>query len=495
MNITRRLFLKRTTTVGACLAVAPTMRVMGANEDIRVAVVGFRTHGQTHIRNYQKMTGVRLVALCDADAAVLGKEVEKQSKQNVKVQAYQDIRRLLENKEIDAISTATPNHWHALVTVWGCQSGKDVCVEKPVSHSIWEGRKEVEAARKYNRVVQGDLDSRSSPANDEAREFLKSGALGKILVARGFCYKLRPSIGKTEGKGHIPETLDYDLWCGPAKKEAINRTELHYDWHWVWNTGCGELGNNGPHQLDLIRWMLGESGLPSRVMSLGGRFGYDDAGETPNTQLSLYDYATAPVVYEVRGLPDQPDSKNMDAYSAVAATGVKVQNRWSGKGGVNTGVIIQCENGYMDIDAHCAFDNKGKEIKKFSDVGKVDPQSNFIKAVRSRKQSDLKTDIEQGHLSTCLCHMGNISYRLGAAAQPGAMREILKSDKDATEALGRFEKHLAAHKVDLAKTPANLGPWLTMDSGQERFTGPLADAANALIKREYRAPFVIPDKV
>lgn len=491
----RREFLAKSSTLGALLACAPTLRVLGANNDIRVAVAGFHGHGQTHINNYLKMSGVRLVALCDADRAVLDKHVQKLDKQGTKVEAFQDIRRMLERKDIDAFSIATPNHWHSLMTIWGCQAGKDVCVEKPVSHNIWEGRKMVEAARKYNRVVQGDLDLRSSPANDAACAYLRSGALGKVQVARGFVYKSRESIGKTNGQGHIPETLDYDLWCGPAKKGPIDRAELHYDWHWVWDTGCGELGNNGPHQLDQIRWMLGEPGLPRRVLSLGGRFGYEDAGQTPNTQIALYDYASAPVIFEVRGLPTKPGAKGMDAFDAVASTGVKLRNRWDGKGNANTGVIFQCEGGWLDFGARVAYDNQGKEIKKFDDTGKLDPQSNFIKAVRSRQREDIKTDIEQGHLSTCLCHMGNISYRLGKTAPPNAVRETLRADKEALEAFGRFEQHLALHQVDLEKSPVALGPWLTMDSAAERFTGAFAPEANQLLKREYREPFVIREEV
>jgi predicted dehydrogenase len=491
----RRDFLIQSSTVGAALVSAPVLGVLGANQDIRVAVAGFHGHGKTHIANYLKMSGVRLVALCDADRAVLDQQTRQLDKQGVKVEAFQDIRRMLERRDIDAFSIATPNHWHSLMTVWGCQAGKDVCVEKPVSHNIWEGRKMVEAARKYHRVVQGDLDLRSSPANDAIGAYLKSGALGKVQVARGFVYKLRDSIGQTNGQGHIPDTLDYDLWCGPARKGPIDRAELHYDWHWVWDTGCGELGNNGPHQLDQIRWMLGEPGLPRRVLSLGGRFGYDDAGQTPNTQIALYDYPSAPVLFEVRGLSSKPGAKGMDAFEARTATGVTLRNRWDGRGTANTGVIFQCEGGYVDFEARVAFDNQGKPIKKFEDTGKLDPQSNFIKAVRSRRREDLKTDIEQGHLSTCLCHLGNISYRLGKSAPPGAMREVLRADAEALEAFERFEKHLAIHQVNLEKTPAELGPWLTMDSATERFVGPLASQANALLKREYRAPYIIPEQI
>ena len=488
----RRTFLKH--SLAGAVTLSPTLKALGANNDLRVAVVGFRGHGRTHIRNYLKMPGVRVVALCDVDQAILDREVGRLEKQGQKVDAYRDVRHLLDRKDIDAVSMATPNHWHALGTVWACQAGKDVCVEKPASHNIWEGRKMVEAARRYDRVVQADLDMRSRSFNDEAFEYLHSGALGPILVVRGFCYKLRNSIGKTNGHGHIPETVDYDLWCGPAEKHPIDRKELHYDWHWVWNTGCGELGNNGAHQLDVIRWMLREPGIPRRVMSVGGRFGLDDAGQTPNTQIVFCDFPSAPVIYEVRGLPDKPGSRQMDTYSAATASGITIRNRWDNKG-PNTGVIIQCEGGYVDLSARAAFDNSGKEIRTFSNEGTVDPQTSFIRAVRSRKQADIKTDIEQGHLSACLSHLGNISYRIGSTAHPEAIREALQRDRDGREAIQRFAAHLAAHDIDLNKTQAILGPWLTLDPETERFTGPFADQANALRKRRYRTPFVIPDNV
>ncbi|MDY0171011.1 MAG: Gfo/Idh/MocA family oxidoreductase [Thermoguttaceae bacterium] len=492
--VPRRSFVRRTLAAGAALALSPTLKVLGANDDLRVAVVGFRGHGQTHIRNYLNMPDVRVVALCDVDQAVLDREVNRFEQRGQKVDAYRDLRRLLERKDVDAVSVATPNHWHALATVWACQAGKDVCVEKPASHGIWEGRKMVQAARKYGRIVQADLDQRSRPANDEAFDYLHGGALGKIRVVRGFCYKHREGIGKTDGRGHIPETVDYDLWCGPAEKGPLDRNELHYDWHWVWNTGNGELGNNGAHQLDLIRWMLREPGIPRRAMSIGGRFGLDDAGQTANTQIVLCDFPTAPVIYEVRGLPSQPGGRQMDDYSAMAATGVSIRNRWSGRG-PNDGVIIECEGGYLDLGAWTAFDNAGREIRTFRNEGPADPQASFVRAVRTRKHDDAKTDVEQGHLSACLSHLGNISHRLGKAVPPEALGEALRGDRDGLESLRRFADHLAVHNIDLAKAPATLGPWLTLDARTEQFTGPLAAQANALLKRQYREPFVIPDEV
>lgn len=490
--ITRRKFMTSSLVAGAALAL-PFSRVRGANNNIRVAVVGFRGHGRTHINAYLKMPGVRVVALCDADKDVLARGVKEFKTRNQKVDAYVDVRKLLEDKSIDAVSTATPNHWHALVTVWACQAGKDVCVEKPVSHNIFEGRKMVEAARKYNRIVQGDLDLRSNAGLAEAIRYIQRGELGDIVVVRGFCYKRRKSLGKVTGPQSPPDSVDYNLWCGPAPMGPLMRKNLHYDWHWVWATGCGEIGNNGPHQLDVCRWVLGLDGLPKQVMSIGGRFGYDDGGETPNTQIAIYDCEPAPIIYEVRGLPTKTGDSNMDVYCAISTSGVVMQ---SGRPSPspNTGVVVQCEGGYADLRDLVVYDNKGKEIKRFKSKS-PGPQASFIKAVRSRKIRDIRTDILEGHLSTALCHMGNISHRIGAESSSEQIRGVIKGDKDSLEAFERFESHLRANGVNLIKTPTVLGPWLKMDSSRERFFGKFSKRANTLLTRDYRRPFVVPEQV
>ena len=499
-RMNRRSFLKSSAVAGISLGLPgsiawarPFARVRGANDDIRAGVVGFRGHGRTHINAYLKEAGVRVVALCDADSDVLERGVKDFKGRNLSVDAYRDMREMFDDKDIDIVSTATPNHWHALTTVWACQAGKDVCVEKPVSHNIWEGRKMVEAARKYNRVVQGDLDLRSNNGLRKAIDYIQRGELGKILIVHGFCYKRRKSMGKVAGPQAVPKSVDYNLWCGPADDGPLMRKNLHYDWHWVWETGCGELGNNGPHQLDVCRWVLNQNGLPKRVMSLGGRFGYDDDGETPNTQIAIYEYDNAPIIYEVRGLPEKTGASNMDIFNCTSSRGVKMKSGKSGPSPV-TGVVVQCEGGWVDLTGRIVYDNKSKEITRFtSDT--IGPQPNFIKAVRSRKIEDLRTDILEGHLSTCLCHMGNISHRTGAEATPDEISESIRKMDEAGEAFGRCREHLAANGVDLAKTHATLGPWLTMDSDKERFTGRGARRANRLVKRKYRKGFVIPERV
>src|SRR4051812_10127025 len=398
-RITRRGFLATTAAVGASALFSTKLRAIGANDDIRVAVIGLNGRGQAHLDAFPQVPGTRVVALCDCDEKVLGNAAKKaEGKEKVgKVQTYKDIRKLLENKDIDAIAIATPNHWHSLMAVWGCQAGKDVYVEKPCSHEIWEGRKIVEAAEKYKRICQIGTQRRSDLGYREALEWVHAGNIGKILYARGLCYKPPPSSGKVKNPPPIPANIDYDLWCGPAPMEPLMRKNLHYDWHWVWPTGNGDLGNQGIHQMDLVRWCLGKNELSPRILSVGGRFGYIDDGQTPNTMFVVHDYGDAMIIFEVRGLPARTDAKAMDEYKHQSV-----------------GHVIECEGGYLA--GKIAYGRDGKEIKKFS--GGEDHFENFIKGVRSRRPEDLNAEILEGHLSSALCHTGNISYRLGHLEKP-----------------------------------------------------------------------------
>lgn len=468
----RRSFIKRSLASAAALTLPASSwaRVLGANDEIRVGIVGFRGRGGNHISAFRNMPGARIVALCDVDRGVLESGVKKFKDNKQAVEGYVDIREMLDNKDIDVISIASPNHWHSLMSIWACQAGKDVYVEKPVSHNVWEGRQLVHAARKYNRIVQTGTQCRSSRGLIEAIQWLHEGNLGKITLARGLCYKRRASIGDVDGPQPIPEGIDYDLWCGPAPKEPLMRKNLHYDWHWVWATGNGDVGNQGIHQMDIARWVLQEQTLSPRVFSVGGRVGYIDDGETPNTQFVYHDYAKAPLIFEVRGLPT-------DDYR-----------------GSKIGVIIECENGSMVIPSYSkaiAYDKDGKEIKKWDEGG--DHFANFVTAVRSRKSSDLTADILEGHLSSALCHTGNISHLLGTEANPDEIREQIKADKDAAETFERMADHLQRNGVDLQTSKLALGPFLKMDPKTERFPG--NEDANRLLTRNYRKPFVVPEKV
>ena len=281
----RRTFLKSTIAASAALSLPARVRAQapGANDDIRVAVIGFNGRGENHISEYLKVKGVRLVALCDVDAKVLEKGQAQLLKKGADVATYQDLRKLLESKEVDAISIATPNHWHSLAAIWGCQAGKDVYVEKPVSHNVWEGRQLVKAAAAHQRIVQMGVQSRSGVGLANALTWLKTNPLGKVKYARALCYKRRPSIGKVTEETPWPADIDKDLWHGPAEIQPLMRAKLHYDWHWVWNTGNGDLGNQGIHQMDIARRFLGEPALSPAVWAVGGRAGYVDDGETPNS--------------------------------------------------------------------------------------------------------------------------------------------------------------------------------------------------------------------
>lgn len=492
-KLDRRSFLKTSILTTASLGLLPAFgadqsarrrqwaavvsRPTGANSDIRFAVVGFGGRGASHISGLREANGTRLVALCDADRSILDKEVKKCRDRGERVEGYTDLRKLLENKDIDAVSFATPNHWHALGAIWAVQAGRDVYVEKPVSHNVWEGRQIVAAARKYNRIVQTGTQARSSRGIREGIAWVREGHIGKILRARGCCYKRRPSIGKVDGPQPIPPGIDYDLWCGPAPREPLMRKRLHYDWHWVWPTGNGDLGNQGIHQMDMARWALGETALSPRVLSVGGRLGYADDGTTPNTLIVFHDYPAAPLIFEVRGLPSSADSRNMDRYH-----------------GVDIGIVVDCEGGALLISNYTGskvVDKNGAEIRKFS--GSSSHFANFIEAVRSRKASDLTADILEGHLSSALCHTGNISYRLGQTQPPEAIREAVKANAELAEAFGRMEQHLAANNVHLKQTPATLGRVLKMDPQTERFIG--NRKANKLLTRDYRKPFVVPARV
>jgi predicted dehydrogenase len=374
------------------------------------------------------------------------------------------------------VIVAAPNHWHALATVWACQAGKDVYVEKPVSHTIWEGRQMVAAARKYRRIVQSGTQRRSDAGLQEAIAYIREGHIGKITLARGLCYVRRGSIGKVDGPQTVPASVDYDLWCGPAPKEPLMRRNLHYDWHWVWSTGNGDLGNNGIHFMDVCRWAVGAEKLAPRVLSIGGRFEYVDDGETPNTQIVYLDYSPAPIIYEVRGLAEAAESTVMDHYR-----------------GIRIDVVIHCEGGYLA--GGWVYDNDGKKIRQFMRNGGGGHHANFIKAVRSRKMTDLNADILEGHLSSGLCHMGNVSHRLGQAANAEEIAESVQQNAHMLDAFERMEAHLAANKVDFGATPRVLGAALEFDADTERFTGACAEAANRLVTRRYRAPFVLPANV
>lgn len=473
--LTRRHFLEQSMLTAAAAAAAALPRQLvaaepkkvSANDRITVAILGCGIRGKQHASSLAALPDCEIAYVCDPDrdrAAELAATVGAKSGRAPK--AVQDLRVVLDDKSVAAVFIASPNHWHALSAVWAMQAGKDVYVEKPVSHTIVEGRRMVQAARRYNRICQGGTQNRARGPLAAAVKYMAEGKLGEVKLARSILYGTRKSIGgPTQGK--IPASVDYNLWAGPAAMDPITRTNFHYDWHWVWNTGDGEIGNNNIHGLDICRWGLGVTGMGRAVLSYGGRVGYSDAGETPNTQVAILDFGGKTIVTETRGLKSDPYHP-------------EVKNGWFFFG--TEGIIADTS----------LFDLKGKLVRAFE--GKNDNHfANFLQAMRTRKVSDLKADILEGHQSTALIHAANISWRLG---QPATPREIeqqlgqLKVHDDVLETFARTRRHLADNNVDVEKHKLTLGPLLQIEPGQEKFAGNAR--ANALLTREYRKPFVLP---
>ena len=437
------------------------------NEKIGVACVGVNGQGKSHLGAYASRPDTEVLYVCDVDESV-GRERVKEvaARQGREPKYVADLRQLLDDKSVDIVTTATPNHWHSLVGIWAMQSGKDVYVEKPVSHNVSEGRRMVEAARKYGRICQTGTQCRSMKGSIDAIAHVHQGKIGELKIARGLCYKKRGSIG-AKGDYPIPPSINYDLWSGPAAVKPLTRERLHYDWHWMWDYGNGDLGNQGIHQMDLARWGLGTKTLSTEVVSYGGRLGYEDAGETANTQVIIHDYGNQQLVFEVRGLPTED------------LRGAKV------------GVIFEGTDGFVvltEYTAGAAFDLQGNKVAEFKGGG--DHHGNFLKAVRSRKTEDLNADILEGHLSSALCHLGNISYRLGTKSHFKDVEMRLAGNDDAVDTFERFSDHLKSNGVDLDKAEISYGKELHIDPRGETFVND--SQADAMLTREYRAPFIVP---
>lgn len=484
----RREFLDRAAILAAAAAAGTgavaadkpaATSTKAANDRLRVAVVGVHGRGMSHVNGFLGKNNCEITTVCDCDEAVIGnamKAIEK--KQGAAPKFIKDVRKVVEDKNIDIVSIAAPNHWHALMAVWAMQNGKDVYVEKPATHNVREGAIMLAAARKYGRICQVGMQSRSNPAMRDAVAAVQGGKIGKVDLAIGLCYKRRPSIGKVDGPQEPPATMDYNLWCGPAPLKAPHRKTkngtVHYDWHWVWDNGNGDLGNQGVHQMDVARWGL-RKGMPLAAVSAGGRFGYTDDGQTANTQLSLFDYGDSKMVFEVRGL-------QTEKYH-----GADVGVIWVGTDG-----MVVCPNYYS---SGIVYDKAGKPVAKFTGGNDQNHFDNFVKAVRSRKVEDLNADIAEGHISAALCHLANISYRLGAETTFDKDITAFADCQEATEALTRMKAHLQANKVDLAKAVGRVGPKLTIDPKTETFTGSVAAKANPLLFREYRKGFEVKEVV
>ena len=446
----RRTFIKKTAlgtagvTVGLTAVSARSYaRIMGANDLVNMAIIGVRSRGKDLLSSFSALheEGVFIKTICDTDTAFFDEAVNlaAENQQGKKPGTEQDLRRVFDDGEIDAVAMATPNHWHALGTIWACQAGKHVYVEKPSSHNVFEGRKMVEASRKYNQVVQVGFQSRSSSNITQAIAFLHGGGIGDVYMARGLCFKPRDSFGISKD-GEPPATLDYDLWLGPASYRPYNEKKGHYNWHWHWDTGNGDTGNQGPHQFDIARWGLNKKVHPVRVQSMGGIFGispHECSQETPNTQTSLFEYEDGKILeFETRGR----------FTNAEAPAGVRIGNLFYGT------------EGWLEINGGNWKAYKGREKEPFagSDMGTGSDAppgeghyANFIKAVRSGNHFDLNCDIAEGHMSSVLPLIANIAYRVG----------------DTLHFNGEFEKFIDH------------------------------DEANMMLTRKYRHPYVVPEIV
>jgi len=498
-RLSRRQFMSRSlggAGVVAGFAIGGTKssgRVLGANETVRIAVAGLNGRGGSHVGEFAKMPGVAITHLIDPDKRTYQKRLNQIEKccqeveqngghaatQVREVRTVQDVRRALDDRSVDAISVATPNHWHALITIWGCQAGKDVYVEKPCSHNVHEGRIAVEAARRYNRIVQHGTQGRSSRDWALAAAAIQSGKLGKLLVSRGLCYKPRGSIG-IKPTATPPAELDFDIWLGPAPQQAYHANLVHYNWHWFWDFGNGDIGNQGVHQMDIARWLIpasqgGSATYPKTVHSLGGRFGYRDQGQTANTQITVMDYGDTQLIFEVRGLNTGEFHGQKVGNIAHLDAGLIIEGRFYPKGQTKPVPLASI----VKVDAE-----RGPGKGHFG---------NFIAAVRSRKVEDLNANILEGHYSAALCHLANISYRLGQEVPFSRHTKAFGDDQDAYEAIARMEEHLKENRVALDGLNYRLGRKLTFEAGTESFVGDTE--ANQLLSRPYRAPFVVPDRM
>ncbi|APW58867.1 Gfo/Idh/MocA family protein [Paludisphaera borealis] len=481
----RRRFLHNSLAIaGAGFAIGGTRttgRVIGANDTIRVAVAGVNGRGMEHIDQFSKAAGVELVYLVDPDERTYEKALHGVKSSGRAPKTVRDIRRVLDDKDVDAVSIATPNHWHSLMTIWACQAGKDVYVEKPCSHNVHEGQVAVEAARKYNRIVQHGTQGRSERHWAEAAALIRSGKLGKLHVSRALCYKPRKSIGE-KPTTTPPSELDFNLWLGPAQEQAYHANLVPYNWHWFWDFGNGDIGNQGVHQMDVARWLIpGPDGsksatLPKSVLSVGGRFGYHDQGQTANTQVSVMDFGDAQLIFEVRGLPTKKFEGELVGNIAHLDEGTLVGDTFHPKGGKEAVPVSKLAAG-LDVPR--------RPGKNHFD--------NFLEAVRSRKVENLNADILEGHHSSALCHLANISYRLGAEVPFSKETKAFGDDKDAFETFARMEDHLKEDGVKLENLNYRLGRKLTVDAASASFVD--APEANRLLTRAYRAPFVVPDRI
>jgi predicted dehydrogenase len=451
MESDRREFVKKGAAVAA-LGLAQTGRILGANDRVRIAVCGLRGRGNDHLKGFSKVPGVEIAAICDIDENIMAgrlKDIEKMGLPQPKT--FTDVRKLLDDKSIDAISVACPNHWHSLMGIWACQAGKDAYVEKPISHNIWEGRQLVNAAAHYNRIVQCGSQTRSNEAAREMMDHIKNGLIGDVYLSRGLCFKWRDTIGR-KPQSEVPAGVDYNMWLGPAPNRGFTMNRFHYTWHWFWDTGNGDLGNQGIHEVDNARWGLGV-GFPNKISAMGGHFMFNDDQETPNVITAAYEFnmpdgTRRMMEMEVRhwmsnheaeigggafGASDMP-AAGLDVAAKPDASGKKV----SGAGKHNTiGNIYYGSKGVMALQEYNSYISwLGDNMERGpANKGKDTHYANFIDCIRTRKAENLNAPAKEAHMSAALVHLANVSYRLGRTLHFDPATEQVIGDAEANRML------------------------------------------------------------
>ncbi|MDB4331524.1 Gfo/Idh/MocA family oxidoreductase [bacterium] len=475
-KLERREFLTRTLAFGGAAALSTTqLKAANANSDVNLGFISCGGRAGQLMGQFSKVDGVNIAGLCDPDENRLGLAKQRFPK----AEGWSDLRDLIESDTIDAVVVATCNHWHCLAAIWAMQAGKDVYVEKPLSHSQWEGKQTVAAARKYNRICQLGTQQRSDPMQTEIKKFLhEERGLGNLIAARVNRYGIRPSIGKRNTPLPIDKNLAYDLWLGPAQDQPIYRKALHYDWHWDWNTGSGEMGNWGVHVLDDVRNNVFQDAvsLPKRILGGGGRVALNDAGQSPNVHFAYFDTGTIPVVIGLSNLPAEPGGKKSPAHP-----------------GPSSGYVVYCEGGRYEGQRGrgVAYDYDGKVIREFRGNGDVRHQQNFIDAVRAQDRSILNAEVEVGNDSTGWCNLANVAVRCGNTYSADTANGVqLDQWKDL---LGEMGQHLQSHNLSFDDDSIKLSPMLELSTETETFTGDYAASANQFLKREYRSGFEVPE--
>lgn len=474
-RIHRRGFLQHSALIGTAALVARPVFALAINERLNIGFIGLGGRSKELLPRFHELSDVRIAALCDVDE----ERLQQAADQYPGAEKYGDLRKLLDDPKIDAVVIATCNHWHALAAIWACQAGKDVYVEKPLAHNHWEGQQVVNAARKYDRIVQLGTQQRSDPLQHEIKEYLHNQkALGEIKYVQVCRFDERKPIGKRSTPLEIPKSVNYDLWVGPARDEPIYRDKLHYDWHWDWNTGNGELGNWGVHVLDdAVNVVLRDRcPFPKRIAAAGGRVVWNDAGQTPNVGFAYYDTGLVPMLFGLSNLPDGSRKGNL-----------KIDN-------MGTGYVVHCEGGYYagGRGHGNAHDPDGKIIRPFKGDAGAGHQRNFVDAVLAHDRKKLNAEVQIGHQSTAYCNLADVAIRSGRLYAHDKAVAIDESFGPWGTMVELMEKHLARNKVNLKKSKLQLGPMLEFDSEKQQFVGDGAESANRFLHREYRQSFEVP---